>query len=444
MLIGTSLLNNKITDYTYYTYGNDFYDYFNYLESCLNDVDSSYIDYQIAENLVMTESTVMGEVNQEKTIYLEATQKSLIEKIGAAIIEMGKKFAEMINKCIEKLKDLTFKFKNNEKKMNILLKEHPELAKEKIQILCDNGGLDFSDMKSISEMNRTFNEIVKMSKDKDVDGNTLKGKWKKAMDKIYGPNDSTLDKVSKTIGVTAAAVTLGITLKTAVSKIAKSKSELDRIKSEDRKMSEDIYRRLRDEGIINDNTGKATALLYINRERQGKIANICKENMSVIDKAQEKIANILDKASNMKAVSKIAGNQKANFHNNMKNADSVRDYNMDQTIKNDIKKDKLKEKLTPDKTDEELIREIKNKHRKDELEKKIIPKKTLDMDEIVSDELDKMKEKEIRNITNYAYKKTTPKKDRDKNDRAFDSRLADRLAPDVYDTIIKKEYNKRR
>ena len=441
MLIGTSLLNNKITDYTY---GNDFYDYFNYLESCLNDVDSSYIDYQIAENLVMTESTVMGEVNQEKTIYLEATQKSLIEKIGAAIIEMGKKFAEMINKCIEKLKDLTFKFKNNEKKMNILLKEHPELAKEKIQILCDNGGLDFSDMKSISEMNRTFNEIVKMSKDKDVDGNTLKGKWKKAMDKIYGPNDSTLDKVSKTIGVTAAAVTLGITLKTAVSKIAKSKSELDRIKSEDRKMSEDIYRRLRDEGIINDNTGKATALLYINRERQGKIANICKENMSVIDKAQEKIANILDKASNMKAVSKIAGNQKANFHNNMKNADSVRDYNMAQTIKNDIKKDKLKEKLTPDKTDEELIREIKNKHRKDELEEKIIPKKTHDMDEIVSDELDKMKEKEIRNITNYAYKKTTPKKDRDKNDRAFDSRLADRLAPDVYDTIIKKEYNKRR
>ena len=375
MMIGTSLLNNRITDYTY---GNDFYDYFNYLESCLSDVDSSYIDYQIAENLVMTESTVMGEVNHEKTIYLEATQKSLIEKIGAAIIEMGKKFAEMINKCIEKLKDLTFKFKNNEKKMNILLKEHPELAKEKIQILCDNGGLDFSDMKSISEMNRTFNEIVKMSKDKDVDGNTLKGKWKKAMDKIYGPNDSTLDKVSKTIGVTAAAVTLGITLKTAVSKIAKSKSELDGIKSEDRKMSEDIYRRLRDEGIINDNTGKATALLYINRERQGKIANICKENMSVIDKAQEKIASILDKASNTKVVSKIAGNQKANFHNNMKNADNVRDYNMDQTIKNDIKKDKLKEKLTPDKTDEELIREIKNKHRKDELEKKIIPKKTLD------------------------------------------------------------------
>lgn len=441
MLIGTSLLNNKITDYTY---GNDFYDYFNYLESCLNDVDSSYIDYQIAENLVMTESTVMGEVNQEKTIYLEATQKSLIEKIGAAIIEMGKKFAEMINKCIEKLKDLTFKFKNNEKKMNVLLKEHPELAKEKIQILCDNGGLDFSDMKSISEMNKTFNEIVKMSKDKDVDGNTLKGKWKKAMDKIYGPNDSTLDKVSKTIGVTTAAVTLGITLKTAVSKIAKSKSELDRIKSEDRKMSEDIYRRLRDEGIINDNTGKATALLYINRERQGKIANICKENMSVIDKAQEKIANILDKASNMKVVSKIAGNQKANFHNNMKNADSVRDYNMSQTIKNDIKKDKLKEKLTPDKTDEELIREIKNKHRKDELEEKIIPKKTHDMDEIISDELDKMKEKEIRNITNHFYKKTTPKKDRDKNDRAFDSRLADRLAPDVYDTIIKKEFNKRR
>ncbi len=373
MVIGTSLLNNRITDYTY---GNDFYDYFNYLESCLSDVDSSYIDYQIAENLVMTESTVMGEVNQEKTIYLEATQKSLIEKIGAAIIEMGKKFAEMINKCIEKLKDLTFKFKNNEKKMNILLKEHPELAKEKIQILCDNGGLDFSDMNSISEMNKTFNEIVKMSKDKDVDGNTLKGKWKKAMDKIYGPNDSTLDKVSKTIGVTAAAVTLGITLKTAVSKIAKSKSELDKIKSEDRKMSEDIYRRLRDEGIINDNTGKATALLYINRERQGKIANICKENMSVIDKAQEKIANILDKASNMKVVSKIAGNQKANFHNNMKNADNVKTYNMNQSIKDDIKKDKLKEKLTPDKTDEELIRDIKNKKRKDELEEKLFPKKT--------------------------------------------------------------------
>ena len=124
--------------------------------------------------------------------------------------------------------------------------------------------------------------------------------------------------------------------------------------------------------------------------------------MSVIDKAQEKIANILDKASNMKVVSKIAGNQKANFHNNMKNADNVKTYNMNQSIKDDIKKDKLKEKLTPaktddeiikdvtneirrdrikekltpDKTDEELIRDIKNKKRKDELEEKLFPKKT--------------------------------------------------------------------
>lgn len=370
MMISTSLLNNRNTDYMY---GNDFYEYFNYLESCLNDVDSSYIEYQIAQNLVMTESTVMGEVDHEKMVYFEASQKSVIEKIGSAIIEMGKKFAEMINKCIEKLKDLTFKFKNNEKKMNILMKEHPELAKEKIQILCDNGGLDFSDMKTISEMNKTFNEIVKMSKEKDIDGNTLKGKWKKAMNKLYSSNDSTLDKVSKTIGVAAAAVTLGITLKTAVSKIAKSKSELDKVKSEDRKITEDIYRRLSDQGIINDNTGKATALLYINRERQGKIANICKKNMSIIDKAEEKIAAILDKASNTKVVSKIAGDQKTNFHNNMKNADKINDYNMHQSINNDIKKDQLRKKLTPDETDDEIIHDIMNDARKKQLRKKYAP-----------------------------------------------------------------------
>ena len=53
-----------------------------------------------------------------------------------------------------------------------------------------------------------------------------------------------------------------------------------------------------------------------------------------------------------------------------------------------------------------------------------------------------MKEKEIRNITNNFYKKSTPKKERDKNDRVFDSRLADRLASDVYAAIIKKELKK--
>ena len=171
-----------------------------YLSSCMDDIYEAYSELKSKTDFIMLESSIMGAIDEDKQLFLESENKNYIEIIGKKIIELGKKFMEMIDSLIEKVKNIGFKFKSNEKKMQLLIKKHPELAKEKIQVICDEGALDFSDIDSLAKLDKEFETILRMSKEKNVDPNTLRGRWEKAKKKFVNPDDDTATKIKKVVG----------------------------------------------------------------------------------------------------------------------------------------------------------------------------------------------------------------------------------------------------
>ena len=145
--------------------------------SLMHDANNSYVELRINTDLIMLESEIMGELENSQTTILEAEGQNFVKKIGQTIISLFESFVKFVDSIVQKVKDFNFRLKSNEKKMNSLVKNHPELTKEKIQLLADEGGLDFSDFKSLAELDKEFFQIVEMSKKADVKPDSLKGRW---------------------------------------------------------------------------------------------------------------------------------------------------------------------------------------------------------------------------------------------------------------------------
>lgn len=220
------------------------------------------------------EASIMGgeylvEAEKKET----EAKKGILERIGKTIMEIFKKFSDLIDKLIDNIKNIGFSKKTDIQKLDKLIKVHPNLKDE---ILCSfkEGSLDITDMRSLSELDKTFDEIVKLSKKKDVDASSLKGKWEKAKKKYL--NIETAKNV--TIIVTAI-----LAVRKFTSDCAKAKNILERDKAEMQKRRNTILSQLNDENIINDNSGLLETKLAIWRELNGyhaKAAGLVSTNLS--------------------------------------------------------------------------------------------------------------------------------------------------------------------
>lgn len=343
-------------------YNDDCSSYLNYLEHCLDDIYTEYADIAVKNDILLLESSIMEE--EIDNLVLEDANKNFIEKIGAKIIEMGKKLTELINKIIDKLKSISFQFKSNEKKMNLLMKEHPELAKEKIQILCSEGQMDFSDFKSLAELDKEFEKVLRMAKEKDVDPNTIRGKWNKAMKKWFNPDDDKSTKVKKGIATAAAGIALVVAVKELPVQIAKFKNQLTELKNKNNQLDADALEAINKSfskkvevldqngkktykeipGNVENEMGYATLLLNINRERQGKHAQVINEHQSFITRMQNSIAKAVDKVLDSKPVKSLTGDLKANKITDLRNAQNKADTEFSKELTKIRKQEKAKQK----------------------------------------------------------------------------------------------------
>ena len=110
----------------------------NYCDSCMDKVYQAAAEFKASADTSIFESLSFYKSNLLDDVVFEdagAAKKNFFTKIGEQIIAISKKFIELIDKAISKVKDYIFSTKDNEKKLNALIKSHPELAKEKIQIL---------------------------------------------------------------------------------------------------------------------------------------------------------------------------------------------------------------------------------------------------------------------------------------------------------------------
>ena len=170
-----------------------------------DEIDSMVSSYMKTREDYLFESSFLGFEDEEKELYLESGKDNIFKKIGDAIIALFKKFQDMVKGVIEKIKDMGFKAKTDTEKLEKLLKTHPELKDE---VICayKQGDLNVADAKTLKELDSAFDEIIQMSKKKDVKPDTLRGKVEAFKKKVDSIDKSTVVKVA---GATTAVITAG-------------------------------------------------------------------------------------------------------------------------------------------------------------------------------------------------------------------------------------------
>ena len=314
-MISVNYINSGFTS----LYNNDdSYSFLKYLEESDNEIRSINVKYKMDVSRVLMERSIMGD-DGSYTNFFEAENKNFIEKIGAALIELGKKFNEMIDKMIDKIKDFAFKFKNNEKKMDLLVKQHPELGKEKIKVLCDKGGLDFSDINNMAKLNSAFEEILRASKKGNVDPASLKGKWETAKKKILG-DDYEKKGVVGAVAAVGTVLTVAVAVKKFKPEIADWKSKLNDIQSKEKVLDAEAYEAIKKDNANIENAGYASTILAINRERKQLHAKAIGQQQSVVDKIVNSIAKGIDSLVGSKTGKAILGDKSAALRTDLTNA----------------------------------------------------------------------------------------------------------------------------
>lgn len=177
------------------------------------EIDMMISSYLKIHDQYTTESEIMGELDEDKSVYLEAEKTNIFDKIGNAVISIAKKIQNIIKKIIDAFKNIGFKNKSNEEKIQALLdkkkKEDPENYKDiKNEVIAkfNSGELNPVDMKTLKEMNDVYDEIVKLSKQKDVKPDSIRAKFD-AMKKKFDNIDKPVKTISSIITVAIAMVT---------------------------------------------------------------------------------------------------------------------------------------------------------------------------------------------------------------------------------------------
>ena len=281
--------------------------------SLMNEANKSYVELRSNTDLIMLESEIMGELENSQTAILEAEGQNFVKKIGQTIISLFESFVKFVDSIVQKLKDFNFRLKSNEKKMNSLVKNHPELTKEKIQILADEGGLDFSDFKSLAELDKEFFKIVEMSKKADVSPDSLKGKWEAAKKKL-NMQDSTVKTIATVASAATATISLALAIKKFKGDVAKSHKDAIVSKNQIRRVKAAAFAAISQDNPDSDNWGKANVLLGIYRELQGKHQKAIQHDASILNKMSNAIASAIDKVLDSAASKSILGNTKDSIH----------------------------------------------------------------------------------------------------------------------------------
>ena len=285
--------------------------------SLMNEANNSYVELRSNTDLIMLESEIMGELENSQTAILEAEGQNFIKKIGQTIISLFESFVKFVDSIVEKFKNFNFRLKSNEKKINSLVKKHPELTKEKIQLLADEGGLDFSDFKSLAELDKEFFKIVEMSKKADVSPDSLKGKWEAAKKKL-NMQDSTVKTIATVASAATAVISLAVAIKKFKGDVAKSHRDALKSKETIRRAKAAAFGAISQDNPDSDNWGKANVLLGIYRELQGKHQKAIQNDASILNKMSNAIASAIDKALDSAAAKSVLGDTKHSIQADLK------------------------------------------------------------------------------------------------------------------------------
>ena len=196
------------------------------INSIMDDVEVAYQEYVNAINMYDLDSTFLEKdnIDPKKASAVEDTEKNFVSKLGASVISIFKKAIAFISDLLNKIKD---KFGGNKEKFSkaaAICNQNPKLKNyltDEVKAAIDRGDMNIIDIKALAELDKQYEELVKLSKKKDIDPNSLKGRWEAAKRKF-----ESVDKAPIVKGILAVAgiiTTIGV----ATDRIKKSKIELN-------------------------------------------------------------------------------------------------------------------------------------------------------------------------------------------------------------------------
>ena len=305
-MISIGYVNNTLTPMTDML----FREYADEINDLYDDINFTCCEMALVEERVDIEQEITGSVNDTLMLEYEEKKKNFFQKIGEAIITIFEKIRAAIQSAIDKVKEIAFGSKSDLQKLDTLIKKHPEL-KDEVVAAFNSGALDMKDIKSLKELDDAFEEVIRMSKEKDIDPNTLKGKWEKAKKKFQ--EDEKSWNISKIANVTKTVLTAGTVVLTFGGVLKKNKDYLEKSHRENKALEAELEAQLRKEGAITaadpstgkGGTGKWTALLQITRERNGYHDAARMKNLSLLERMQNGVAKILDKFTSSKQKAKL-------------------------------------------------------------------------------------------------------------------------------------------
>ena len=299
-MINTEFVNNSVEFDT-----SDILPEFNsFMETCDKDINSMFTEFDLLHEKVTLESTIIGTIPENMQIMYEDGKKNIFTRVGEMLVKFFKELEKLIDKIIDKIQEFTFKKKTDMQKLEVLMKKHPELKDEAIGAF-KTGILDLSDIKSLKELDDAFNEILKMSKKKDVDPKSLKARWEKATEK-FQKEGTLVSAAKKTTAVIAASVAVA----TFIPNCTKAIKELKEYRAKENEKLAEAMSVVEQYKINGQDPTVLQLILQAKRYKDQKFSELVSEYSSVWTKMTNALAGLFNKT---KVGEKVADKVKYNL-----------------------------------------------------------------------------------------------------------------------------------
>lgn len=293
-----------------------FREFHDYLNNSVDILLTEGIEMDLKFLEVIGEAEILDDYSSDSVREMYEGAEEFIKSIGDKVLMIYNKFIDLVDSVMNKIRSLSFKTKSNIQKVEALAKKNPNLADEIVGAYKTNE-LDLSDMKTLKEVDQAFDEILRLSKNKNEDPDSLKTRWKKKL--------ASIDKSTavKTIGAASAGISLLVAIRTYHSKVSDAKRRYEINKADSTKLKDAMYQRLKDADPDFVNKGKCQCLLAMYRELMNRHSYAIQQDSNVITRMSDKLAKVADDLLDSQKIKKIAGNQKSSFHANAAYNDMV-------------------------------------------------------------------------------------------------------------------------
>lgn len=272
--------------------------YEKFIRNCENEINDIFVNFDVITEKVELESSIMGTVPENMMMVYEAEKTNIFKRIGEFLIKIYNEFMKLIDSVIDKIKNFSFKNKTNIQKLDILVNNHPQF-KDEIIASFNEGVLNLDDVKKLKDLDSAWEEVIKLSKKKDIDTKTLKGKIEKAKENFE--KDEKTWKVVKVATATTTVITAIKAVKFFIPQCAEVTEKFNKLKQERKEKQAEILEELKNmtdkdgNPIVSDQTGKWRLMLEFRRWIDGKTSVIEKRHVGIIEKLANGITSLLDK-----------------------------------------------------------------------------------------------------------------------------------------------------